>query len=311
MMFLAFLGEGSYMVHRHRARLHAMGRIIVQRAFPCRRPVTYSIGFMDPRFGISADAFRENLKSAEELWEGAAGRDLFLYVPAGGDVTVNLVYDGRQAALDRLKAIGMRTDYSRASYQELKAKYNSILGELKADRPAWMAKLLRYREHEAEFNGRVRTWNDKDSGPPSELRRLKARKAELIREFDGVRALEDRINGHVDTLNALATTMNQMIVQLNLGVAQYNRTGAALGQFEAGFYSVRWGLQRVDIYEYSTQGRLTRLLAHELGHALGLYHLKESEAVMYKIILGESLNPAAADMAELGQVCGGGVLKRE
>ena len=63
------------------------------------------------------------------------------------------------------------------------------------------------------------------------------------------------------------------------------------------------GSQRIDIYEYSNRTELVRVLAHELGHALGLGHVEDAEAIMYKVNQGKRLILTQDDIAELRAVC--------
>ncbi len=61
----------------------------------CPTPIAYSIGSVDERFGVSAEALRDIAAEAEGLWEGAVGRDLFVYEPSSA-FSINLIYDERQ-----------------------------------------------------------------------------------------------------------------------------------------------------------------------------------------------------------------------
>ena len=309
-MFLAFMLEGAYIAGRHQARLRAIGRTLQRRAMPCSAPITYSIGYIDPRFDIPEQTLTDELKTAEAVWEDAGRRDLFEFTRSSGDIAVNFVYDSRQAAIDKLKAMGIRTDYTKASYEALKARYGELSTLVDAELARNAVRLAAYKREEAMFNARMRRFNQ-NGGKAAEGRRLEAKRMALTRQFDGVKALEDATNAHIDTLNALATTLNQIIVQLNLNVTQYNRAGASMGSFEAGLYQTAWGMQAINIYEYSSRVRLSRLLAHEMGHGLMLDHVQDPNAVMFRLILGDTTKAADTDIAQLNGVCGSGLFRRK
>ncbi|PIU20358.1 MAG: hypothetical protein COT18_02695 [Elusimicrobia bacterium CG08_land_8_20_14_0_20_59_10] len=306
-VLLAVIGIAGYLANTHKTQIRTVVRSLKGKLVPCASPVLYSIGSVDPRFGLSQYALADALFEAEAIWEGPSGKDLFAHVRSGGDVTVNLVYDSRQAATDRLKKLGLRTDQSRASYDALKARYTELSAQTdlaQARHRTWMAD---YKRKEAAYNARVGQWNRLGRIPPKEDKLIKARRTALSREFNSMKPLENAINADIDTLNALATTMNQLIVQLKMNVEQYNHSGTSIGHFEEGLYTMTNGVQTVDIFEYADRMRLVRVLAHEMGHALGLEHTPDPEAIMYKINSGNNLKVSNDDIAELNKVCASGL----
>ena len=302
-MLVAVLGGGGYYAYTHPAQVQSIVRLVESTVAPCSRVLTYSIGSIDPRFGISKSVLVADLKEAAGIWKKAAGKDLLVYQESGADVTVSLVYDERQAATDKLKGLGIALDKSKETYDSLKARYDSLSARVASERAQYDAKVAAYKNHEAEYNAKVRAVNSRGGATPDEYEIIQADKAALEAEFDALKSYEREMNADIDTVNALATTINQLIVQLNLNVAQYNQTGAAAGEFEEGLYRFSGGVQTIDIYEYSNRVRLVRVLAHEMGHALGFDHVDESDAIMFKINQSTSLQTTAADIAEMNAVC--------
>jgi hypothetical protein len=301
-LFLILAGAG-YFAYTHQSQVRGLVREVHSTISPCITPLTYSIGTVDPRFNIPKSALITDLKDAEGIWETASGKNLFEYVPSGGDVTVNLVYDSRQASTDKLAAAGIQVDQSVASYDALKARYDSLVTSVASERSAYDAKVSGYKADEAAYNAEVERANARGGATPAEFAQLQADKTALEQEFAGVKSLETAMNADIDTVNALATAINQLIVQLNLNVAQYNSEGTAAGAFEEGLYQLSGGVQTIDIYEYSNHVQLVRVLAHEMGHALGLEHVADSNAIMYKINNGTTLKATAADITELDRAC--------
>ncbi len=300
---IVLLGIAGYFGYTYRAQVQVALRQLEAKVRPCQSPVTYSIGSVDSRFGISEKILVARLKEAEAIWEKPSSKDLFEYKVAGGDVVVNLVYDNRQAATDKLRAAGIQIDDSKATYGALKARYDTLSAHLETAQAQHEQDVLAYKRHEATYNSKVESWNKRGGAPKQAYEQLQQEKAQLEQELRDVRAEEARLSADIDILNALATTLNQLIVQLNLNVRQYNQVGASQGEFEEGLYMSAAGVRKIDIYEYSSRNVLVRVLAHEMGHALGLEHVADTEAIMYKINHGERLTLAPDDTAELDRIC--------
>lgn len=289
--------------YTHRQQLHSAARIVRHSVFPCSEPITYSIGAIDPRYKISPEELAADLKEAKAVWEAPLKRELFEFAASSGDLTVNLVYDRRQAAIDRLNEIGLQTGQSKAAYQSLKESYDELSARVTPRQARLKDRLAAYERGAAEYNSVVAEYNRLGRATPRQQMILKNARAALRRELEGIKSSERGVNGDIDTLNALATTLNQLIVALNIDVAQYNREGSALGVFEEGHYSVSNGFRAIDIYKYSGRVQLVSLLAHELGHALGLEHVKDPDALMYPLNRGDNLKLSPDDLAELDQAC--------
>ena len=217
-------------------------------------------------------------------------------------ITINMVYDQRQASMDKLKAMGLATDQSLEAYRSLKASYDEMSAELAQRQASLAAGLQAYRRDAAEYNSVVEEY-ERRGASPRQRRMFAERRSTLEREFSRLRLLENPVNDQIETLNALATALNQLIVRLRINAAQYDRQGAALGGTEEGHYAVDNGFRYIDVYTCSDKDQLTRLLVHELGHALGLGHVADPQAIMAPVNRGRSLELSPADLAELSSAC--------
>ena len=304
LVFVAIVGGAGYFALTHQDLVLRITRQVEARFLPCRQPITYSLGAIDGRFGIPKATLIADIKEAEAVWEKPSGKDLFEYNSDGGDVVVNFVYDYRQQASDRMAAEGLRIDKSRSSFDALKAQYDSRAARIASAKVVFDAAVAAYESRQQAYNAEVAKWNRQGGAPPAEYDRLQAEKAALAAEAQRIKSQERVLNADIETLNAIGTSLNKLIAELNLNVERYNQAGASTGgEFEEGEYVSEAGSQRIDIYEYSNRTELVRVLAHELGHALGLGHVEDTESIMYKVNQGKKLILTQDDIAELRAVC--------
>ena len=277
--------------------------IFVRTPEPCREPITYRLGNVDERFNLTREEFRTAINMAAAIWNKPFHRDLFREDPDGA-IKINLLYDYRQEATDRLKKLNYKIDRSMGSYEELKSRLENLKVEHEQKKAGLDNDLNAYNVKVTSFNTEIESWNRRGGAPQSIHTRLTEEKDELVALNDSLHTRQEEIKSLVDTINSIVVVLNEIASNNNMDIVDQKNIGNTLGrEFCEGFYEYKNGKRSITIYQYDNEYRLVRVLAHEFGHALGLNHSKSAEAVMYPLIKSDSLELAADDIAVLKEHC--------
>ena len=290
----------------YRAEVTSFVRQEYNGFFPCGTPIVYSIGDVDSRFGVSKSKLIDDTKQAIAIWEKESGRKLFTLAETGqpSNLPINLIYDYRQKATVTLHKIDSAITTDKAGYDALQQKYQVLLDSLKTQKAVLQDLITAYEAAKASYDADVEYWNGKGGAPADTYNELQARRADLQNQAATISQKQQEVNTLVNTVNTNVGTLNAMAKQLNLNVQNYNAVGASTGpEFEEGEY-VRDGFsQRINIFQFDDQNKFIRVLAHELGHALGLDHNNNPKSIMYAYNEGVNEKLTVDDLNALKKRC--------
>jgi predicted Zn-dependent protease len=254
-----------------------VARLATLQYIPCKDPITYKLGSIDPRFNLTEDQLRAYTSEAEKIWGEYEGSPLFSYDEAS-ELTINLTYDERQALSSELEQLDSDLDSRNSAIKPRMEEYNR-------ESKAFESKL-------AKLNAEVQYWNSQGGAPEDIYNRLQEEQRQL--QVDA-----DRLNAMAAELNQSTATFNAQVNEFNTTIQDFNQTIAQ--KPEEGLYDPQ--NNRIDIYFNTDRDGLVHTIAHELGHARGVDHATDDkDAIMYPYST-LSIELSEADKTLLADAC--------
>ncbi|PIR44236.1 hypothetical protein COV23_01070 [Candidatus Wolfebacteria bacterium CG10_big_fil_rev_8_21_14_0_10_31_9] len=299
LIIILFLGAGYY----YKENVWRLLQNLLNQFQPCESPITYSIVNLDPRFGLTKAELLNNISQVEKIWETPINKELFEYSPAG-DLKINLIYDYRQKSTDVLKEMGIVIGDDLSTYNTLKDKYNSLIISYNKEKAKVESLITTYNTDKSAYEKDVSYWNSRGGASKIEYNKLEKRRINLNNQVSVINNTQNSLNELINTINSIKTILNKLIATLNLKVNSYNTIGSSTGkEFNEGEYINNANEITINIYQFNNTDQLIRVLAHELGHAIGLDHIDNSNAIMYYLNEGINKTLTTDDLIALKKVC--------
>lgn len=277
--------------------------LVLGEKMPCIKPLHYTLGTFDSRFGISQADFLSALDSAEKLWESALGRNLFEYDSEHGTLPINLIFDKRQERTVENQKLTTEHNDLVGTQTYIQNQYSTVKAKLDVAKHNYDVMLNDFKRDLNHFNARVLAWNSGPRTDQSEITALQKEEGRLRNEEREIETTRLTVNTLVSQVNQYVKEEEKVIGRFNADLADFEDVyGTGETFFDQGLYTG----DAINIYQFDDRPHLILALAHEFGHALGLSHVENPASLMYPIMGGqknESPTLSREDRQELQSVC--------
>ncbi|MEN5174727.1 matrixin family metalloprotease [Acinetobacter higginsii] len=246
-------------------------------ASPLDTRLRYRIAEVDPRFKLSIEQVKTISQQAAQIWKDGTGQDYFVYDPHA-QLAIHLIYDERQMESEQRREHLNQLESNQQHWVEKKRQLDQIEQEILSSK-----QLLDLKQQ--QLNQQIQHYNQEQQNArqhPSSFANpeyFQQRQQDLEQNVQTLQQEIAQYNQRIMQLNQQVDELNALDQQLNASVSQYKQRFKP-HLFHKGLFNGK----QILIYEFESTDDLRLTIAHEFGHALGLQHADDPQALMHPIM---------------------------
>jgi hypothetical protein len=137
----------------------------------------------------------------------------------------------------------------------------------------------------------------------AEFKILSGKRQSLRNQQATLEEKRQELNRATNATNELIRKRNALLNRANAEAGALNSSNSIGIQFEEGIYAREGDKEWIDIFQFESKASLRVILAHELGHALGIKHNANPSSIMSPLIHTDRLALTAEDENGLKAAC--------
>jgi len=275
-------------------------------SLPCSESLEIGVGSLDNRFQIDRITLENALRDVADLWSSAMGEPVVVY-SEDAELTVDLVYAEEQQLTDSERQFRDRLQSESMSIEMMERRFNERENEYEINARIYEDEMEQLQVSIDRLNQWVNIHNRNGGFNDDELRQYEYRKASIDKRSEALERKQGGLMKDAETLNRMIRDLNRRIEDKNELVDEYNRTYTGERKFTQGAYEWNQTGKSIQVFQFSSLDELKLVLAHEVGHALGLPHVENPSSVMYYLMGNQKVNGLALtgeDIEALKAICG-------